>query len=167
MPNRCWLISLVAEARLLAGMKDERRDFFAPLPLAVPVAEVSSRLSSDDLRFSKRVLGRAAAATRAAEAALCWKRVLRCFGTGVSLRLTWLPRSVASNALWNCRSACDRNGCVWQLAYVSELSTLARSPLLLLLLTKVPPTPPVPLLLLPPPPPPPPPLPIGPGPLPA
>uniref|UniRef100_A0A182V136 Uncharacterized protein n=1 Tax=Anopheles merus TaxID=30066 RepID=A0A182V136_ANOME len=144
-------------------MKEERRDFLLPavvvlvLPLlvvaAAPVAAASSRLSIDDFRFSKRVLGRATdsaeevvAAGTTVEPELCWKRVLRCFGTGVSFRLMWLPRSAASNGLpWNCRYSSSiglaprlRSA----LAYVSELSTLARSPLLLLLLMKVPPPPP-------------------------
>uniref|UniRef100_A0A8W7P3Q7 Uncharacterized protein n=1 Tax=Anopheles coluzzii TaxID=1518534 RepID=A0A8W7P3Q7_ANOCL len=98
-------------------MKEERRDFLLPpvvvllVVAAAPVAAASSRLSIDDFRFSKRVLGRAtdraeevAAAATTVEPELCWKRVLRCFGTGVSFRLTWLPRSAVSNGLpWNCR----------------------------------------------------------------
>lgn len=107
MPNRCWLMSLVAEAiLLLPGMKEDLRVFLlVPLLLlaaAWPFPAASSRLSMDDLRFSKRVLGLAAAAAIAAEAAPCWNRVLRCFGTGVSFKLTRLPRSDVSNDVWNC-----------------------------------------------------------------
>lgn len=35
------------------------------------------------------------------------------------------------------KSPCDKNGCVWQLAYVSELSKLARSPLAFLLFNRL------------------------------
>lgn len=132
----------------------------------------------------------------------CWNLVLRCFGTGVSFRLAWLPvkgssiltgprlrNDVSPDRLFftlffwfkllstmltppmykllplvnvplellfnsfkykcwasimsseqpvslsgtvrSARSPCDRNGWVWQLMKVSELSTLAKSALLL------------------------------------
>lgn len=196
MPNRCWLINFVADARLLLGMKEALRFFFddegnvADAPLLLLQAAIGSvRLSSDaflggvplsvDLPFSMLKLP-------------AWNRVLRCFGNcisfasmldscitaaessdwndawpllGITPRLCIRPspdalrftraddassqllfsasngfdaklsisRSSRSHEIPANSSPAEGNRCVWQLAYVSELSTLAKSALLLLL----------------------------------
>lgn len=87
MPNKCWLISFVADTRLLGGINDGRRSLFSPVAeveaTGVVVVVATSRLSCDSFFVTALPLLKL----------LCWKRVFRCFGNDGSFKLALLPHS--------------------------------------------------------------------------
>lgn len=113
MPNRCWLINFVAEAKLLDGINDDRRTFFTEPGLDTDVVGgASSRLSYECFFVCKTS---EFPLNLPLFKLLCWNRVLRCFGMGGSFKpLGRLPRSTldAISNDWNvfCRWFKEKNG---------------------------------------------------------